>query len=44
MRVPKWLEHSIFMLALDFYGDYIPEGDGGALNTLPGASSTREAS
>jgi integrase len=44
MQVPKLLEHSIVTLTLDVYGDYIPEGDGGALNTLPGASSTREAS
>lgn len=27
--------HSTFTLTLDVYGDYIPEQDGGALNTLP---------
>lgn len=31
----KWLGHSTFTLTLDTYGDYIPEQDGGALNTLP---------
>lgn len=35
MQVSKWLGHSTFMLTLDTYGDYIPEQDGGALNTLP---------
>jgi integrase len=35
MQVSKWLGHSTFTLTLDVYGDYIPEGDGGALNTLP---------
>lgn len=35
MRVSKWLGHSTFTLTLDVYGDYIPEEDGGALNTLP---------
>lgn len=35
MQVSKWLGHSIFTLTLDTYGDYIPEQDGGALNTLP---------
>jgi integrase len=35
MQVSKWLGHSSFTLTLDVYGDYIPEGDGGALNTLP---------
>jgi hypothetical protein len=29
------LSHSLFTVALDVYGDYIPEEDGGALNTLP---------
>jgi integrase len=27
--------HSTFTLTLDVYGDYIPEQDGGAFNTLP---------
>ncbi|MGO9351050.1 MAG: hypothetical protein ACLP3C_09605 [Mycobacterium sp.] len=31
----KWLGHSTFTLTLDTYGDYIPEQDGGAANTLP---------
>lgn len=35
MQVSKWLGHSTFTLTLDVYGDYTPEGDGGALNTLP---------
>ncbi|KUI33748.1 hypothetical protein AU197_19805 [Mycobacterium sp. IS-1590] len=35
MQVSKWLGHSTFTLRLDTYGDYIPEQDGGALNTLP---------
>jgi integrase len=35
MQVSKWLGHSTFTLTLDVYGDYIPEGDGGALNALP---------
>lgn len=35
MQVSKWLGHSTYTLTLDVYGDYIPEGDGGALNTLP---------
>lgn len=35
MQVSKWLGHSAFTLTLDTYGDYIPEQDGGALNTLP---------
>jgi integrase len=34
-QVSKWLGHSTFTLTLDVYGDYIPEQDGGALNTLP---------
>jgi hypothetical protein len=29
------LGHSTFTLTLDTYGDYIPEQDGGAANTLP---------
>jgi integrase len=29
------LGHSTFTLTLDVYGDYIPEQDGGAVNTLP---------
>jgi integrase len=35
MQVSKWLGHSALTLTLDVYGDYIPEQDGGALNTLP---------
>ena len=35
IRVSKWLGRSTFTLTLDVYGDYIPEEDGGALNTLP---------
>ena len=35
MQVSKWLGHSTFTLTLDTYGDYIPEQEGGALNTLP---------
>ncbi len=35
MQVSKWLGHSTFTLTLDTYGDYVPEQDGGALNTLP---------
>ena len=35
MQVSKWLGHSTFTLTLDTYGDYIPEQDGGAVNTLP---------
>ena len=35
MQVSKWLGHSTFTLTLDTYGDWIPEEDGGALNTLP---------
>ncbi|WP_428844355.1 hypothetical protein [Mycolicibacter sinensis] len=31
----KWLGHSTYTLTLDVYGDYIPQTDGGALNTLP---------
>jgi hypothetical protein len=35
MQVAKWLGHSTFTLTLDTYGDWIPEQDGGAANTLP---------
>lgn len=35
MQVSKWLGHSTYTLTLDVYGDYIPEDEGGALNTLP---------
>ena len=34
MQVSKWLGHSTFTLTLDVYGDYIPEGDRGALNAF----------
>ena len=37
MQVSKWLGHSTYTLTLDVYGDYIPEQDGGAANTLPEA-------
>ena len=36
-QVSKWLGHSTYTLTLDVYGDYIPEQDGGAANTLPEA-------
>jgi hypothetical protein len=35
MQVSKWLGHSTFTLTLVVYDDYVPEEDGGALNTLP---------
>jgi integrase len=35
MQVSQWLGHSTYTLTLDVYGDYIPEQDGGAANTLP---------
>ena len=35
MQGSKWLGHSSFTLTLDVYGDYIPEHDDGAVNTLP---------
>ena len=35
MNLSKWLGHSTFTQTLDVYGDYIPEEDGGALNSLP---------
>ena len=35
MQVSKWLGHSTFTLTLDVYGDYIPEEDGGTVNSLP---------
>lgn len=35
MQVSKWLGHSTFTLTLNTYGDWVPEEDGGALNTLP---------
>lgn len=35
MQVSKWLGHSTFTLTLDVYGDFIPDEDGGGLNTLP---------
>ena len=35
MQVSRWLGHSTFTLTLDVDGDYIPETDGGAANTLP---------
>lgn len=35
MQVSKWLGHGTFTLTLDTYGDWIPEEDGGAVNTLP---------
>ncbi|WP_231706549.1 MULTISPECIES: hypothetical protein [Tsukamurella] len=35
MQVSRWLGHGTFTLTPDTYGDWIPEEDGGALNTLP---------
>jgi len=35
MQVSKRLGPSTFTLTLVGYGDYIPEGEGGVLNTLP---------
>ncbi|WP_267294356.1 hypothetical protein [Mycobacterium hackensackense] len=35
MQMSKWLGHSTFTLTLNTYGDWVPEEDGGALNTLP---------
>ena len=35
VQVSKWLGHSTFTFTLDVYGDYIPEGGGGAANNLP---------
>jgi hypothetical protein len=35
MQVSKWLGHGTYTLTLDVYGDFIPEDDGGATNTLP---------
>ena len=35
MQVSKWLGHGTFTLTLDTYGDWIPEEDGGAANSLP---------
>ncbi|MEU9806596.1 site-specific integrase [Mycobacterium sp. NPDC050853] len=40
MLVSKWLGHSTYTLILDVYGDYIPEEDGGALNTLQAPPAT----
>ncbi|OBK18584.1 tyrosine-type recombinase/integrase [Mycobacterium asiaticum] len=39
MQVAKWLGHSTYTLTLDTYGDYIPELDGGPVNTLPAPDS-----
>jgi integrase len=47
MQVSKWLGHSTYTLTLDVYGDYIPEQDGGAANTLrepPAPAKPAEAS
>jgi integrase len=35
MQVSKWLGHSTFTLTLDVYGDFVPEEDRGAANSLP---------
>ena len=35
MRSIEVVGHSTFTLTLDTYGDWIPEEDGGAINTLP---------
>ena len=42
MHVSKWLGHSTFTLTLDVYGDYIPEDDGGAANTLSEPPAPKE--
>jgi integrase len=35
MQVSQWLGHATYSLTLDVYGDYIPETDGGAVNSPP---------
>lgn len=35
MQVSRWLGHSTFTLTLDIYGDWVPEEEGGAGNSLP---------
>jgi integrase len=35
MQVSQWLGHATYTLTLDTYGDWIPQEDGGAANTLP---------
>lgn len=35
MQVSKWLGHATYTLTLDTYGDWVPEADGGAANSLP---------
>lgn len=42
MQVSKWLGHGSFTLTLDTYGDWIPEEDGGAVNTLPEPRTARQ--
>jgi integrase len=34
-QVSQWLGHATYSLTLDVYGDYMPETDGGALDSLP---------
>jgi integrase len=34
MQVSQWLGHATYSPTLDVYGDYIPETDGGAVNSL----------
>lgn len=43
MQVSKWLSHSTYTLALDVHGYYIPESDGGALNTPASATHPRQS-
>ena len=35
MQVSQWLGHATYTLTLDTYGDWNPQEDGGAANTLP---------
>jgi hypothetical protein len=43
MQVSLWLGHATYSLTLDVYGDYMPEADGGAVNTLPSQRRPGEA-
>jgi hypothetical protein len=44
MQVSRWLGHATYSLTLDVCGDYVPETDGGAVNSLPEpAVSTRKS-
>ena len=35
MQVSLWLGHASYVLTLDTYGEWIPEQESGAANTLP---------